>query len=295
MELSTCRENKRYRPRLSKPGGKIGKIMGNNMNEQLSARQRRDLIARLIRDQAHVKVTDLMEEFGLTDTSIRRDLSILEEKGILMRVHGGAVSTTEGLQTMALEERILHNGRDKRMIGAAAAALIQSHDVVIFDSGTTVLQAAKNIAPSLQKMGTLRIVTNSILLLDEVGMWATPNLLLLGGIYLPEHRATVGPEVLESLQQISAQKVFLGCDGLTLESGITTAHPLIAEAGRAMASRADQVVVLADHSKLGKAGFVSIMPVEKIDILITDPSAPEKDLASFRERGVQVIVAENNQ
>lgn len=265
------------------------------MSEQLSARQRRDLIAHLIRDRAHVKVTDLMEEFGLTDTSIRRDLSILEEKGILMRVHGGAVSTTEGLQTMALEERTMHFGKEKRLIGAAAAALIDSHDVIIFDSGTTVLQAAKHIPPSLQQLGTLRIVTNSTLLLDEVGLWATPNLLLMGGIYLPEHRATVGPEVLNSLQQISAQKVFLGCDGLTLEAGITTAHPLIAEAGRAMASRADQVIVLADHSKLGRAGFVSIMPVEKIDILITDPSAPEDHLSALRERGVRVIVAAKDQ
>jgi DeoR/GlpR family transcriptional regulator of sugar metabolism len=265
------------------------------MTEQLSARKRREVIARLIRDQAYVKVADLMREFELTDTSIRRDLSILEKKGILRRVHGGAVSTTEGLQTIALEERILHNGADKKMIGAAAAALINSHDVIIFDSGTTVLQAAKKIPASLQKMGTLRIITNNTLLLDEVGLWATPNLLLLGGIYLPEHRATVGPEVLEFLQQISAQKVFLGCDGLSLNSGITTAHPLIAAVGKAMASRADQVVVLADHSKLGKAGFVSIMPVEKIDVLITDSSAPEDDLSKLRDRGVQVIVAEDDQ
>jgi DeoR/GlpR family transcriptional regulator of sugar metabolism len=264
------------------------------MTQQLSARQRRDMIARQIRDQAQVKVTDLMEEFGLTDTSIRRDLSILEKKGILMRVHGGAVSTTEGLQSIALEERTLQNGQEKRMIGSAAAALIKSQDVIIFDSGTTVLQAAKHIPPSLQNLGTLRIVTNSTLLLDEVGLWATPNLLLLGGIYLPEHRATVGPEVLASLQQISAQKVFLGCDGLTMEAGITTAHPLIAEAGRAMAARADLVVVLADHSKLGRAGFVSIMPIDRIDILITGPSAPESIVSNLRGRGVQVILADSD-
>jgi DeoR/GlpR family transcriptional regulator of sugar metabolism len=263
------------------------------MTQQLSAGQRRDMIARQIRDQAQVKVTDLMEEFGLTDTSIRRDLSILEKKGILMRVHGGAVSTTEGLQSIALEERTMQNGREKRMIGASAAALIKSQDVIIFDSGTTVLQAAKHISPSVQNLGTLRIVTNSTLLLDEVGLWATPNLLLLGGIYLPEHRATVGPEVLASLQQISAQKVFLGCDGLTMEAGITTAHPLIAEAGKAMAARADLVVVLADHSKLGRAGFVSIMPIDRIDMLITDPFAPESIVSDLRDRGVQVILADN--
>jgi len=195
------------------------------MDEHLNARQRRDLIAQHIRDQTQVKVSDLMEEFGLTDTSIRRDLSILENEGMLRRVHGGAVSTSEGLQIMDFEERSAHFNNEKRMMGSVAAEFIQVKDVVLFDSGTTVLQVAKHIPKSLRQMGSLRFVTNSILLLDEVGLWASPNLLLLGGIYLPEHRATVGPEVLESLQQISAQRVFLGCDGLTLDGGITTAHP----------------------------------------------------------------------
>lgn len=266
------------------------------MDEHLSARERRDLIAHHIRDRTQVKVSDLMEEFGLTDTSIRRDLSILEDEGMLRRVHGGAVSTSEGLQIMDFEERSSHFGLEKRSIGAVASGFIQSKDVLLFDSGTTVLQVAKHIPNSLRQQGTLRIVTNSTLLLDEVGFWASPNLLLLGGIYLPEHRATVGPEMLERLQQISAQRVFLGCDGLTLDGGITTAHPLIAEAGRAMASRAEQVIVLADHSKLGRAGFVPIMPVSNINILITDPSAPKQLISDLHERGIQVLVAsEDNQ
>jgi len=261
------------------------------MTDQLNAQQRRELISTYVRDRTRVKVIDLMNEFGLTDTSIRRDLSILEDKGILRRVHGGAVATSEGLHIMDFEDRSSHFGLEKRIIGKFAANMIQSKDVILLDSGTTVLQVAKHIPNSIRQTGTLRIVTNSTLLLDEVGLWASPNLLLLGGIYLPEHRATVGPEVLESLQQISAQRVFLGCDGLSIDGGITTAHPLIAEAGRAMASRAEQIIVLADHSKLGKAGFVPIMPIEKIDVLITDQSAPEQILSDLRERGVQVLVA----
>lgn len=264
---------------------------GLTMVKKLTAQKRRELISTYIRDQTHIKVIDLMEEFGLTDTSIRRDLSILEDKGILRRVHGGAVSTSEGLQIMDFEDRNSHFGLEKRKIGEFAANLIQSKDVILLDSGTTVLQVAKHIPNSIRQTGTLRIVTNSTLLLDEVGFWASPNLLLLGGIYLPEHQATVGPEVLESLQQISAQRVFLGCDGLSIDGGITTAHPLIAETGRAMASRAEQIVVLADHSKLGKAGFVPIMPIAKIDILITDNSAPEHIIKDLRERGIEVLIA----
>jgi DeoR/GlpR family transcriptional regulator of sugar metabolism len=262
------------------------------MIEHMNARQRREFIARRIREQGSVQVTELMDEFGLTDTSIRRDLSILEEKGIIRRVHGGAVSTNGGLQTAALEKRITHNDREKKRIGAAAANYIQENDIIVMDSGTTVLQVARHIPDSLRQQGTLRIVTNSTLLLDEIGFWASPNLLLLGGIYLPEYWATVGPEVLESLQQISADRAFLGCDGLTLDGGITSAHPLIAQAGREMAKRAKQVIVLADHSKLGRAGFVPIMPVENIDVLITDSAAPEDMINSIRAYGVDVLAVE---
>ncbi len=260
------------------------------MDNHMNARQRRDSITRLIRDRGRVQVTELMEEFGLTDTSIRRDLSILEEKGVLSRVHGGAVSTREGLQITALEERINNQGAEKRLIGKIAAGYIQPKDVIILDSGTTILQVARHIPDTIRKMGTLRIVTNSTLLLDEMGMWATPNLLLLGGIFLPEHRATVGPELLDCLNQITANRAFLGCDGLTLNGGPTSAHPLVAEAGRMMASRSEQVVVLADNTKLGKAGFVPIMPIEKIDLLITDHRAPEAFVTRLRERNVQVLV-----
>lgn len=265
------------------------------MNEHINAHQRRDLIAHLILERGHIQVTELMEEFGLTDTSIRRDLSILEDRGVIRRVHGGAVSTNEGLQVLDLEKRITQNSDEKKRIGKAAAKLIQPRDVILMDSGTTVLQVARHIPESLRQMGTLRIMTNSTLLLDEMGPWATPNLLLLGGVFLPDHRATVGPQVLESLKQISAHRAFLGCDGLTLEGGITSAHPLVAQAGREMASRSDQVIVLADHTKLGRAGFVSIMPVSEIDILVTDALAPEHMVEALRQRGVEVMaISEEN-
>jgi len=260
------------------------------MNSHLNAHQRRELITQHIRERGRVQVSELMDEFGLTDTSIRRDLSILESKGVIRRVHGGAVSTSEGLQIAILEERKIHYSAEKRCIGAVAAEYIQPQDVVLMDTGTSVLQVARHIPESIRRLGTLRILTNSTLLLDEMGSWATPNLLLLGGIFLPEHWATVGPEVLSSLQQISAHRAFLGCDGLTLNGGITSAHPLVAQTGREMANRAEQVIVLADHSKLGRAGFIPIMPINKIDILITDSSANKQIIDSMRERDVQVLV-----
>ena len=107
--------------------------------------------------------------------------------------------------------------RKNSVLDALAAGKIQQQDVLLMDTGTTVLQVARHIPESIRHFGTLRIATNSTLLLNKMGSWATPNLLLLGGIFLPEHWATVGPEALASLQQISADRAILGCDGLTLD------------------------------------------------------------------------------
>jgi DeoR family fructose operon transcriptional repressor len=260
------------------------------MAEEISALQRREMISRRVVRDGRIRIADLMEEFGLTDTSIRRDLTILERDGLLRRVRGGAISTSKALQVTDLERRMGLYAEEKQKIAAKAVEYIQPQDVLFLDSGTTVLHMARSIPLHLRRQGVLRIVTNSAVLLDEAGGWAAPNLLFLGGIYLPEHRATVGPPLLQQLHLISAKRAFLGCDGLTLEGGITTAHPLIAEAGRMMAERAEQVIVLADRSKLGHAGFVPIIPLTEIDVLITDEGAAAEIISGIRAAGVEVVL-----
>lgn len=256
----------------------------------MNTRQRRELIAQKILEQGRVQVSELVEEFQLTDTSIRNDLSILEDMGLLRRVYGGAVSTSRSVQLAAYRTRMEHNREQKARIAAAAARRPTTGDIIMLDSGTTVQYLARKIPAEMQRAGRLRIVTNSIPVLEEIGGWAPYNLLLLGGIFLPEHQATVGPETLDMMQQISATIAFLGCDGLTIDGGITSAHPLVAEVGRMMAERADQVIVLADSSKLGRAGFVPIIPIQQIDLLITDDEAAPEVVADLRQRGPEVIL-----
>jgi DeoR family fructose operon transcriptional repressor len=251
--------------------------------------QRRDLIVQKILEQGRVQVSDLVQEFELTDTSIRNDLTILEEMGLLRRVHGGAVSTSRSIQLAAYNTRMEHNREQKARIAAAAAARLHAVDIILLDSGTTVQYLARQIPMQVQRSGRLRIVTNSIPILEEIGGWAPHNLLMLGGIFLPEHQATVGPETLHGLQQFNATTAFLGCDGLTLDGGITSAHPLVAEVGQMMAERAEQVIVLADSSKLERAGFVPIIPLEDIDLLITDDESSSGVVEGLRLRGIEVV------
>lgn len=255
----------------------------------MNSRQRRDEIAQKVLERGRVQVSDLVQEFGMTDTSIRNDLTILEEMGLLRRIHGGAESTNRSIQLAAYDTRLGLQREQKVHIAAAAADRLHSADVALLDSGTSVQYLARQIPARGARSGRLRIVTNSVTVLEEIGGWAPHNLLMLGGIFLPEHQATVGPETLRGLQQFNATCAFLGCDGLTLEGGITSAHPLVAEVGRAMAERAAQVIVLADSSKLGRAGFVPIIPLGAIDMLITDSDAPGAIVDGLRIQGVEVL------
>lgn len=256
----------------------------------MNTHERRQLIAQKILEQGRVQIADLVEEFALTDTSIRNDLTILEGKGLLQRVHGGAVSTSRSIQLAAYNTRMEHNREQKVRIASAAAERLSADGIIVLDSGTTVQYLARHIPAKVQRPGRLRIVTNSIHILEEIGGWMPHNLLMLGGIFLPEHQATVGPETLAGLQHINANLAFLGCDGLTLDGGITSAHPLIAEVGRMMAERAEKVVVLADSSKMERAGFIPIIPVDQIDLLITDDELSPAIADDLRQRGIQVLL-----
>lgn len=255
-----------------------------------ATRERRDLIARLVEEQERVSVADLTERFQVTDTSIRRDLKVIESEGRLKRVHGGAVATRRSPRAGAYRAKEREHVAEKRLIGAAAAALVSAGSVVLFDSGTTVAQAAAHIAPALRDASAITVVTHSLPVIEELGSWPEPHLDCLGGLFLPNYQAFVGPRTLSSLAELSADIVLLGCDGLTIEQGVTTPHVLVAEVGAMMASRARRVIALADSSKLARSGFTPIVPLSEVDILITDRAADPEYVARIRKAGCEVLI-----
>ena len=257
----------------------------------LSVLERREQITNLVEAAPRVSVAELAAQFGVTDVSIRRDLTTLEEMGLLRRVHGGAVATTRehGRNAYALRARTALE--EKKRIGAAAAALVSQGDIVAFDSGSTVAQVAAHISRPLRRSNALTVVTSSLPILDEVGRWESPHLVCLGGLYLPEHQALVGPQTVADMRGLSADIAFLGCDGLTLETGLTTPHVLVAEVGAVIASRGRRVVVVADSSKIGRQGFTTIVPLSEIHVLVTDQAADPEQVERVREMGIEVILA----
>jgi DeoR/GlpR family transcriptional regulator of sugar metabolism len=253
-----------------------------------TARERRELIARLVEEEERVSVAELTERFQVTDTSIRRDLRVIEREGRVKRVHGGAIATLHSPRAGAYRAKERKHLAEKRRIGAAAAALVRLGNVVLFDSGTTVAQAAAQIAPPLRGASAITAVTHSLPVIEELGSWPEPHLVCLGGLLFPNYQAFVGPRTLSNLSELSADIVFLGCDGLTIEQGVTTPHVLVAEVGAMMASRARRVIALADSSKLARSGFTPIIPLSKVDLLITDDAADPDFVARILDAGCEV-------
>ncbi len=257
----------------------------------MSAHERRERITLLVDEGRRVSVAELTERFGVTDASIRRDLILLDEEGRLRRVHGGAVSNAARVVAGAYATKLRVRRAEKARIGAAAARLIEPGEVVLFDSGTTVAQVAAQAPATLRAASAITAVTYSLPVIDEIGSWESPHLVCVGGLYLPEYRAFAGPQAIAGLRDLAADVIFLGCDGLTAESGLTTPHILVAEMGSAATSRARRVVAVADSSKLGRQGFLPIVPLAEIDILVTDAAADPERLAEIRAVGVEVVVA----
>jgi DeoR/GlpR family transcriptional regulator of sugar metabolism len=254
-------------------------------------RERRARIAELVGEAGQVDVSALAERYGVSDTSIRRDLVILEEQGRLRRVHGGAVAPHLSGRTTAVTTKLHEHPDEKRRIAAVAASLIQYGDVVLFDSGTTVAQVPAQFPVALRAVNAVTAVTHSLLVVEELADWEGLHLICLGGLFLPDYQAFVGPQTVTSLKGFSADVAFLGCDGLTTEAGITTPHVLIAEVGATMAARARRIVALADSSKLGRYGFTTIVPLAQVDVLITDSAAAPEEISRIKAAGVEVMLA----
>jgi DeoR family fructose operon transcriptional repressor len=254
------------------------------------AEQRRSRILDALARQRVVKIGDLSAQFGVSEVSIRRDLDRLEQLGMLKRVHGGAVAPPLATSGLPPGGPVAKVSPAKERIGRAAAQLIRPGDRLIFDSGSTVLQVARNISGDLLTSGNLTIITSSLPIVHELGAWKSMHLLFLGGIYLPEWQVTVGPQTIVNLAGLHADRMFLGADGMTLSHGVTTANVLEAEVDRAMIQAVDEVILVADSSKCGGIGLTTILPLGRVNKLITDEGAPAAFVSALRDAGVEVTL-----
>ena len=233
------------------------------------------------------RVAELSQALGVSQMTIRRDLEELERRGLVRRVHGGAMQVNGALLfERSFSERGQEAFREKVAIGRAAAALVRDGAVCILDAGTTTLQVARHISAR-----NVIAVTNALPVAMELAAHEGISAILLGGNLKGRELCTVGPMVTDALAKMTADVLFLSTMGVSLERGLTEADIREAEVKRWMIAAARKVVLVADSSKFGAAFFVQTVPLEKVDVFICDSGLPEPARHALSALGIELVIA----
>ncbi|MBO4469046.1 MAG: DeoR/GlpR transcriptional regulator [Bacteroidales bacterium] len=241
-----------------------------------SAQGRRSAILQKLKEDSTVNVTHLSEMFGVSEVTIRKDLRILQERKLLLRVHGGAIMVTNTTESDPEERNFrskqMVNIKEKRAIGRAAAAHIRNGDTIMVDSGTTALEIVKN----LDGFTDLTIITNSVHAVLEAVKYKRFKVVLLGGTVRETSLSTVGALTESNLKLFYCDKLFLGVDSISVEAGLSTPSIDEASTNQVMISRAREVYAVFDSTKFNKRALAFIAMPDKLSTVITDQNlAPE--------------------
>lgn len=253
--------------------------------EQPLPAERHRRIEELLRERRVVRVSALSELMGVSEVTIRRDLEALEHRGMLERTHGGAVSAQRLRTEAAYREAASIRTDEKRAIGRIAASFVETGDTLYLNGGTTTPQVVGHLQTSVT------VITNSVAIALEAADRGL-ELLLVGGHYRAPSNSVVGPFATEALRRTHATKAFLGVEGVSLSSGLTTPAAAEAEVAALMIEQTrGKVVVVADHSKIGTVADFVIAPLERVDALVVDDGIPSEYVRDLTDAGIEVVLA----
>lgn len=252
----------------------------------LLAADRLRAIAGEVRTRSSVRVVDLAQVFGVSGETIRRDLEILEREGQIKRVYGGAVDARQA-PVRRYDEREAHRIEEKKAIGRLASTLVEDGDTLIVDVGTTALAFCAH----LQGKRGLTVVTPSIRAAQLLRSTTEARVIVTGGVLHDEEPYLTGPVAQETILRFHVRKAFISCGGLAFESGLTDFDDAEVALRRSIVRSADQVVVLADSSKVGVRAFAVIGRLEVMDVLVTDSGVHDEVRRRLEDMGIEVLVA----
>ena len=248
--------------------------------------QRREIIKKQIELNGEVLVAELSKTLNVSESTIRRDLDILERQQVVTKTYGGAVIHEQYPLTdePLFSERESTNYYQKERIAKHAADLVEDGDVIILDNGTTT----SLMVNFLHDKKDLTIITNSVNIAYNLMSNPTVEIIVLGGQVRIRTGAIVGNSTLLSLQSLWANKVFLSCSGVSLEGGVTVSNMNSMEVRKQMIQSSQSTILLADHSKIGKRFIARICSVEDVTTLVTDQDFEEKE--QFEGLGLNVVI-----
>ena len=233
-----------------------------------------------------VTVSDLVKEFSVSEMTIRRDLDILENQGLLRRVHGGAVNQRGRSYEPPFLLRSSENQESKGRIGKAAAEFVQNGDSITLDVGTTTLEIARN----LHNKQDITIITPSLQIANELVNHPGFRLILTGGVLRTGELSMIGNLAERIFDEFYVDKLFLGAGAVDLLVGVSKFNIEDAMVKRAMVKSAKQVILVADSSKFHQVAFTSITPLSSVQTIVTDNDLNPDFAAQIKETGVELIL-----
>ena len=230
-----------------------------------------------------VSVAELAAGCGVSLSTIRRDLQLLDEQRLVARMHGGAVARSV-VYELPLRYKAARRQEEKRRIGIAAASLVPEGATVGLTGGTTTIEVARALA----EMAGITVVTNALNLASELAVRSNLKLVVPGGVARPESYELVGPLAEASLAGLNLDFVFVGVDGISVAAGCTTHHEVEAYTNLALIRRARRVIVVADSSKIGRVAFARICALADVHEVITDTEADAGAIGALADAGPTV-------
>lgn len=264
---------------------KYMKSTKNRNNNVVFQEERLEKIIALLEKEDRLVTKNLPEILNTTSVTIRKDIAILEQRGLLKRTHGGAIKPRKLFHGLALNEKEKLNLEEKIRIAKKAAKLIFEGDTIILDSGSTTSFIAKEI----KQMKGITVITNAINIVSIL-LNSDIDVILIGGSLLKETSTLVGPLADDVLRKISADKLFIGVDGIDFEVGLTTPNILEANTSRVMMEMSGEIILVVDASKFGRRSLGVISKVSEVNSIITTKKLSENELKKFADYDVEVFI-----
>lgn len=238
--------------------------------------------------QNAIPVSQLATMLKVSEVTIRKDLSFLEEQNLLYRVHGSAILINRytNNKTIAEKKRLCIN--EKRAIGKYAATLIKPRDTIMIASGTTL----QSFADQIVVKESLTVISSSFEVSSSMVGKENVDVIQLGGLVRESSMAVMGPFAEQMLSGLSCSKLFLGVDGIDIEFGITTTNHMEAHLHRMMVDTAQKTIVLADHTKFNRRGYSLICSLDQVDEIVTDSEAPHDIIEKLLDSGIDVTIVD---
>jgi DeoR family transcriptional regulator, fructose operon transcriptional repressor len=253
--------------------------------------QRQSRLQEIIAQRGMIDLESLARELAVSDSTVRRDISELEKKGLVSRTHGGVIwkgdnaSKDNGSRPYAFEQRLQYKLDAKQRIANAAAKLVRTGETVLLDGGTTTFFLAQ------QLLGRqMQIVTNSLPIASLFANDDHVEMILTGGVVYPRYGVLLGPAAETTLSTIHATTLFMSVAGL--HRGATyNQNMLLVQAERKMMEQSQRTVLLVDSSKFGQQALVKLCELSKVDVLVTDARPPKPIEDDLLSGGVELIIA----